>query len=252
MRNSLFKRHRTLVLLAAALLGLAVLLHIAHVLIFGDPHHTIIYLVGDIAFLPVEVVVVAMVMERILASYERRSLLHKMNMVIGTFFSEMGTQLLGELSPAVANLDPLRANLCVAGDWDAARWKAAQAQAEHYPITIDLGRVDLDRLKSLLQSKRDLLVLLLANPNLLEHEHFTDLLWAVSHLTEELAARPDLGDLPPTDRDHLAGDIKRAFTRLICQWLPYCRHLQQAYPYIFSIVVRTNPLKDNPSPTVHG
>lgn len=250
MRNSLFNRYRTLVLLAAALLGLAVVLHVAHVLIFRDPHHTLVFLVADIAFLPIEVVVVAMVMERILASYERRSLLHKMNMVIGTFFSEMGMQLLGELSPAVANLDALRPNLCVCGDWQGPRWKTAESQAEHYPVKIDLDRVDLDRLKALLQSKRDLLVLLLANPNLLEHEHFTDLLWAVSHLTEELAARADLRNLPPTDREHLAGDIKRAFTRLVCQWLPYCRHLQEAYPYIFSIVVRTNPLKDNPSPTV--
>ncbi|HOD84604.1 MAG: hypothetical protein BWX88_01959 [Planctomycetes bacterium ADurb.Bin126] len=252
MQNGLFKRHRTLVLIAVALLALAVVLHIAHVLIFRDPHHTIIYLFGDIAFLPVEVVVVAMVMERILASYERRSLLHKMNMVIGTFFSELGTQLLGELSPAVANLDPLRPNLCVAGNWDAARWKAAQGQAGQYPIKIDLDRIDLDHLKTLLQSKRDLLVLLLANPNLLEHEHFTDLLWAVSHLMEELAARSGFRELPSTDRDHLAGDIKRAFTRLICQWLPYCRHLQETYPYIFSIVVRTNPFKADPSPTVYA
>ena len=30
--------------------------------------------------------------------------------------------------------------------------------------------------------------------------------------------------------------------RLTVQWLLYCRHLQTAYPYIFSIMMRTHPL----------
>jgi hypothetical protein len=105
-------------------------------------------------------------------------------------------------------------------------------------------------LKAHLTGKRDLIVLLLANPNLMEHERFTDLLWAVSHLAEELAARPSLADLPPKDAEHLAGDVKRVYERLVGEWLRYCRHLQHAYPYIFSLMARTHPLQDAPSATV--
>jgi hypothetical protein len=52
----------------------------------------------------------------------------------------------------------------------------------------------------ILLSKRDFLVALMENPNLLEHESFTDLLWAVFHLVEELAVR-----LNPFDPDASPG-----------------------------------------------
>jgi putative ATPase len=96
----------------------------------------------------------------------------------------------------------------------------------------------------------DPMALMLANPNLLEHERFTDLLWAVSHLLEELTARTSLEDLPPSDVAHLAGDVRRVYSQLTLQWLLYCRHLQASYPYIFSIMARTHPLQDSPSAVV--
>jgi hypothetical protein len=88
---------------------------------------------------------------------------------------------------------------------------------------------------------------LLENPNLLEHESFTDLLWAVFHLTEELGCRTDLKNLPDTDYAHLSGDIKRVYILLISEWLAYMKHLKDTYPYLFSLSVRTNPFDPNAS-----
>jgi hypothetical protein len=83
---------------------------------------------------------------------------------------------------------------------------------------------------------------LLENPNLLEHDEFTDLLWAVFHLIEELEARSSFAGLSSADLDHLSGDINRAYSLLLREWLTYIRHLKQDYPYLFSLAVRTNPL----------
>lgn len=85
----------------------------------------------------------------------------------------------------------------------------------------------------------------------MEHDRFTDLLWAVSHLLEELRARSSLEGLPPVDRAHLAGDIRRVYSLMAVEWLLYCRHLQSAYPYIYSIMVRIHPLQDAPSAVVN-
>ena len=82
---------------------------------------------------------------------------------------------------------------------------------------------------------------LLGNPNLLEHESFTDLLWAVFHLAEELGSRDRVSSLPESDREHLAGDIRRVNVLLSLEWLAYMQHLQEDYPYLFSLAVRTNP-----------
>ena len=96
-------------------------------------------------------------------------------------------------------------------------------------------------IRNFLKEKRQFLLNLLENPNLLEHESFTNLLWAVFHLTDELTHRRNLNGLPETDYQHLAGDMKRAYHLLIVEWLNYMKHLKTDYPYLFSLAVRTNP-----------
>ncbi|MBI5656126.1 MAG: hypothetical protein HZC44_04605, partial [Geobacter sp.] len=90
--------------------------------------------------------------------------------------------------------------------------------------------------------RRQFMLGLMGNPNLLEHDEFTDLLWAVFHLIEELEARQNFIGLPEADLDHLSGDIRRAYVNLLRQWLVYMQHLKNDYPYLFSLAVRTNPL----------
>jgi len=53
-------------------------------------------------------------------------------------------------------------------------------------FTIDPERLDTLTLKGYVISKRDFLLRLIENPNLLEHETFTELLLAYFHLIEEL------------------------------------------------------------------
>ena len=102
----------------------------------------------------------------------------------------------------------------------------------------------------MLAGKREFLLRLLENPNLLEHARFTDLLWAIFHLGEELEARASLQGLPKSDLDHLAGDLTRVYSQLAGQWIAYAQHLQADYPFLFSLLVRTNPLQEQPSAVV--
>lgn len=237
---------------AAALIAASAVLYLVHYELFRDARHIWIYLVGDLAFLPLQVVLVGLVVERLLERRERRQRMQKLNMAIGVFFSELGTALLGDLAAAVEAADQVRSRFGVRADWTARRFREAIGEAASTTFRLTDGRLDLELLRRRLEAARSTLLALLANPNLLEHEQFTDLLWAVFHLGDELSARPTLEALPDADRGHLAGDASRVFGRLLCQWLRYCRHLQQAYPYMFSIVVRTHPLQENPSPTVHA
>ena len=97
------------------------------------------------------------------------------------------------------------------------------------------------KLKTFLLEKRPFLLGLLENPNLLEHDTFTDLLLAVFHVTDELVSRHSLVHLPENDLAHLRGDIKRAMGFLISEWLEYLKHLKEDYPYLFSLEIRRNP-----------
>jgi hypothetical protein len=242
------KERRWQLALAAGLVASSALLYFMHYLIFHDPHHIFIYMVGDIAFVPVEVLLVTMILHRLLERREHKAQLNKLNMVIGAFFSEVGTGLIGRIAAFDVEFDEIRSDVVVTQAWKDKDFEKARAGLMSYDYSIEMEGGDLADLREYLSERRQFLLGLLGNQNLLEHEAFTELLWAVFHLTEELHSRTDLSALPVSDQIHLAGDIKRAYTLLAAEWLAYMKHLKTAYPYLFSLAVRTNPL----DPTAHA
>src|SRR4030042_1317024 len=91
------KRYLTFIILACSFIALSALIYFVHYAIFHDAHHIFIYLVGDLAFLPLEVFLVVIVIERVLARREKQAIMQKLNMVVGAFFRELGTELLKKL-----------------------------------------------------------------------------------------------------------------------------------------------------------
>ena len=244
------KRYSFILILAAIFLVLSGLTYLIHYLIFRDVHHIFIYMVGDLAFLPLEVFLVVIVIERILARREKQAMLRKLNMVVGAFFSEVGTRLLRDLLSHFDNRVEISQRLNVAQNWTPSDFKKAATFAYHLRVDVDCRNIDLEELKAFLAHKRTFLLTLLENPNLLEHDRFTDLLWAVTHLDEELEARPSLKNLPESDLQHIAGDIQRMYDHLASEWLDYVEHLKANYPFLFSLVLRTHPFQEHPSPVV--
>jgi len=237
-------------LIAVVLLLCSVVVYWAQIIIFHDAPHTFFYLLQDLAFVPIQVMLVVLLIERLLEEREKQAMLHKLNMVIGAFFSELGTRLLGEVTPAVEGREQVRERLALKGDWRRHDFEQAIGFARQFAYKINLGQLDLEALRDSLVSKREFMLRLLENPNLLEHERFTDLLWAIFHLTEELSARASLRNLSENDRVHLAEDTRRAYSQLAAEWVAYAQHLQAAYPFLFSLVVRTHPMQERPSAAI--
>ena len=244
------RRYSTFIILAGIFMLLSGLVYFIHYLIFRDVHHIFIYMVGDLAFLPLEVFLVVIVIERILAHREKQAILQKLNMVIGAFFSEVGTQLLHWLLSCFETKGEISQQLAVSQNWTHIDFKKAAAFASALEDKPHCFNVDLEGLRTFLIQKRPFLLALLENPNLLEHERFTALLWATFHLAEELEARPSMSNLPEVDLEHIAGDIKRVYGHLAAEWVSYVEHLKSNYPFLFSLVVRTHPFQEYPSPVV--
>ena len=233
-----------------SLVVISATIYFIHYLIFHDTHHIFIYLLGDIAFVPIEVLLVTLILHKLLTYMERRNKLEKLNMVIGVFFSELGTKLLSFLSDFDPNLDVVKNELVVTNDWIDEDFLDTKNRLKNYNYLVNIQDVDLEKLRTLLSENRNLLVQLLENPTLLEHESFTELLRAVFHLLEELVSRDALSNLPDTDLDHLSGDIGRVYGLLVGEWLDYMQHLKNNYPYLFSLSMRTNPFDRSASPVV--
>jgi hypothetical protein len=238
------------IILGLLLVAVSVILYNVQIRIFHSPRDTYFYLFQDLAFIPIQVLLVTLILNQLLNVREKLSMLNKLNMVIGTFFSEVGTTLLRSFAAIDQNTDRIRKELLIKGEWTDQQFAAVIKWVRGNEFGIQYTGSDLEAIKTILTGKRNFLLGLLENPNLLEHETFTELLWAVFHLSEELAVREDLRNLPPADGKHIAGDIKRAYAILIVEWLAYMRHLKHDYPYLFSFAVRTNPFDPNASPTI--
>jgi hypothetical protein len=240
------------VIMGLVLVASSVVMGILHAVVFEDTKTLLFYLALDIVFVPVQVLLVTFIIERLLNEREKRSLLKKMNMVVGAFFSEMGHALLCEMRGVCVNFDELQSNLAIRGNWDRNAFQNALKWLDAFECRLDGESLHLESLKAFLLSKRSFMLGLLQNPNLLEHESFTDLLWAVCHLTEELEARKSVTQLPKPDSRHLQGDMIRAFGCLLREWLAYMQHLKGDYPYMYSLSLRTNPFNPKSSPIVEA
>ncbi len=231
----------TYIVIGIILLVLSMAFHFVHYLIFHDMHHLLIFLVGDIAFLPVEVLLVSMIVHHYFEEMEKKQKVEKLNMVIGTFFSEVGTELLTRISDADPDLDSFRKKFVVRSTWSDKDFDDLINEMKAIDYKVDINKLDLEQMTGLMTLKRDFLVRLLENPTMLEHEKFTELLRAVFHFTEELDHRKGLTTLPRSDLDHLNGDVERVYGLLAREWLYYMKHVRNSYPYLFSLSMRTNP-----------
>jgi len=243
--------HLRTYIIAGGLFALAsAIVYCIHYLIFQDVHHIFIYMIGDLAFLPLEVFLVVMVIERVLARREKQAIREKMNMVIGAFFSDVGYELLDRLLGCFTRREELVRQLNVSQDWSHADFRQAMSYAAALDLSPDCRATNLEELKSLLVTKRQFMLTLLENPNVLEHERFTNLLWAAFHLAEEFEARETLGGLPEADLEHMSNDIRRLYGQLLVEWVAHAEHLKTNYPFLFSLVARTHPFQESPSAVI--
>ena len=236
----------------AVLVLLSTLFYCIHYALFRDSHHIFIFLLGDVAFVFFEVLMVTLIIHQVLDQREKRARLQKLNIVIGAFFSEIGTTLIGTLTDLDAGQTGPRTELKVTGAWTDEHFQDVHQWIKQYQYAVNLDQVNWDDLKHLLCLKRQFMLRILENPTVLEHESFTELLRAVFHLVEELAARTTFQDLPDPDYRHLAGDVKRVYTILADEWIDYMHYLRANYPYLFSLALRTNPFDRAASPVVQG
>jgi len=236
--------------LAVVLVAMSLCIYSFKLVVLKNPQDTENYIFNSLGFLPISVLLVTLVLNKLLAIQSRREKLAKMNMVIGTFFTEVGTPLIKEIAAKDPDIGKLKESLLVRDEWTAEAFAEVRKKVAGQRYTVNLQAEDLARFGTFFASRRDFMLRLLENPVLLEHESFTDLLRAVFHLSEELRCREDLFCLPPSDYAHLSGDIRRVYERLVIQWLDYMEYLKNNYPYLFSLEMRTNPFDAKASPVV--
>ena len=229
---------------------LIIVIYGSNYLVLGDAEHIISYVWTHLGFIPVDILVVAFLLDEIIERKEKEAMIEKLDMLMSTFFSEVGNDLISQLS-SVNKYKASTENLKSIKDWDQKDFDDKLDELKNASIDFNADILPeereefLENLKTLLAGKREFIINLINNPNLLEKEEFTGLINAILHLDEELEHRKDFALVNDTDFGHLNGDMQRVYSKLIYEWVYYLRYLHKHHPYMIALIIRTNPFDDD-------
>lgn len=227
--------------LIIGMLCLSAFFYILHYLIFRDFHHIAIFALHDIAFLPLEVILVSLVFERVLDDAHHNEQRGKINMIESIFFNESGSDMLRYLLLCDPESEKLCRAMCIADDWEYADFDRAHRFAEDYSFTVDPERTDFFALHYHLSNRHKYFLKVIENPALMDHESFTDLILAMYHLWEELDFRTDLYQLSDEDKQNLCSITSDVYRLLTHEWLLNVRYTKRHQEHRFACAMRTNP-----------
>ena len=228
---------------------LIIIIYGSNYLVLGDAEHIISYIWTHLGFIPVDILIVAFLLDEIIERKEKEAMLEKLDMLMSTFFSEVGNDLISQLSHA-NKYKASTENLKSIKSWDESDFdnKLAELKGSSLDFSADVSPEEreefLENLRALLAGKRDFIINLINNPNLLEKEEFTELMNAILHLDEELEHRSDLALVNDADFGHLNGDMQRVYNKLVYEWVYYLKYLYKHYPYMIALIIRTNPFDE--------
>src|SRR4030065_36142 len=143
------------IILGGSLVFLSVTLYVVQISIFHRTGETFFYLLQDLAFIPMQVLLVTLIISGLLNMREKRLRLEKLNMVIGTFFSEVGTRLIAHFSDFDPKLENIRANLIVRKEWSDQEFVAVIKRLKDYNYEVTIHAMNLEDLRIFLMAKRD-------------------------------------------------------------------------------------------------
>lgn len=234
-------RKLTTPILILLLLGSSLVFYAIQHVLFDRPGETAFYFLQDLAFVPINVLLVTVGLNTVLNRHDQQSKLEKVSIVVNEFFAEAGTELIQAIHPGIVNLDAVSTRLQPNGRWTDKDFDDVIEFLGQYKTKIDVKRLDLTDLHELLRLKKGQILHLFENANLLENDRFTDMLWAVYHVHDELRSRTRYDNLPPSDIQHLNQDVQRAIQLLLVEWIESMRSLKKRYPYLYSLACRKCP-----------
>lgn len=201
------------------LLCASALLYAIHYLIFRDLHHLAIFGLHELAFVPLEVILVTLGLDQLVEKTHREEARSKVSIIETLYFNESGGTMLRYLTSFDPDAARLRELLQVTEVWHSSDFRQAIRQLKSYPFLLDLDRIDFFGLHYHLSQRHEYYRSMLENPALTQSEAFTEMIMKIYLLWEELDGRTNLYQLPEKDRSYLAELLHEIYRELTEYWL---------------------------------
>lgn len=226
------------------LLCASALLYAIHYLIFRDLHHLAIFGLHELAFVPLEVILVTLGLDQLVEKTHREEARSKVSIIETLYFNESGGTMLRYLTSFDPDAARLRELLQVTEDWHSSDFRQAIRQLKSYPFLLDLDRIDFFGLHYHLSQRHEYYRSMLENPALTQSEAFTEMIMKIYLLWEELDGRTNLYQLPEKDRNYLAELLHEIYRELTEYWLDNVYNHSIHNRFRLHRAVESNPFLD--------
>lgn len=221
------KRHLTI--LSIFLLMISLILYISQVMIFRQPETTAFYIFQDLAFLPVTIAIATLVVGYLMEEHDRQERINRTRMLTSSFFTDVGNELLRILITQGHYEIPL---LLLTDECKNKTEEELKHSIEKMNFQVSWTPETEREIQNLLDAQHDSMLIITSNPALLDHEIFTDMLWAIFHLKDEMKGRAS-ENISSADQKHLESDAKRVFDLLLLDWMNHLNYMKKEYPYYY-------------------
>ncbi len=216
-----------LIILSAAIYGL-------QLIIFRDPQTTAFYIFQDMAFMPFTIAIATIVVGEVMNDRERKERLEKTQMLTSSFFTELGAELLFELTDLAEADDTFIHAFESTRITDESSLHAMQELTRNSKFKIHLTEESYNSIRTMIREHRTMLLVISSNPLLLEHEDFTNMLWSIFHLLDEFRLRGDYQNFSQQDLSHIETDLAETMQLLIISWYVNILYTKNHYPNFFN------------------
>lgn len=219
--------------IALALIVLSALLYGLDFFFFQDLNGIVKYVAHHVAFLPIHALILGVIIEEMLSFREHQARKKRLNMFLGTYFRQMGVDILMALINLVNNRDELDKIITVHPDWDKRDFHAARQALAGFKLDLSTDALKQAAVFNLLLSHERGIIEMTRTPSLWEFESFYRSLMAIFHLIEETRFRGPAERLGESTRRHLADDMGKTLVLILMLWMAYLEFLKGAHPVLF-------------------
>ena len=218
----------------------SLVLYFINYLIFKDFHHIMMFFTEDLAFIPIEVLVTVLIIEKELERREKKKKIQKINLLTEIFFEETGNDLLRVISSKDKGNFEINSLLPKDGG-NINNYVEIEDKIDSYNCNFMLSEQDVEDIFEVLNDSKGSIVRFIENPYLDEHDVFTDLLQSAFHAYSDIKHRRKKGSYNKEDLDHLSEDIARLYKYLSKEWIVYLKYIEKEYSYLYKLVLKNMP-----------
>lgn len=230
-------KHKSIIMLGAMLTIFSALLYFVNYLFFGDADHLLKVFGEELAFMPIYIFITAVVAEHLLNRSQRNEISRRTNSLIGTFFNEIGYDIIRILTKYDSNFSKLDLQIHFENGFSTETIKNIKKIADTHIYGAPEGIGDVLEIGQLMNEKKDFLLIMMSNASLIEKDEFSKLLLSVNHIYEALKTIGDSSNMEQELIDHLHSDLQNMYRYLIGVWSGYLSMIEKEDPYLYKITL---------------